>query len=289
MSYDKDKQLFQWVEVCMSDKWYYVQKNNRHGPVELEVLAGLVQKQELRPEDHVWKKGFDNWKKIKEVNELNDFLNVPEDPEIPPMAAAAPATAVAKKAEPESEEKLGLNDLDAEQRSIFIRIGNDRGGAPSDYGPFNLSQLKQLFNERRINGKTFIFSPGAMKEWTVLGDLSDYQEVFQEQPPVIQEADRRSSVRKPFVARLFVQNNKKVFEGICRDISVGGLQVLVHDFQGAAGDRISINVHPENSEYHFVAAGQVVRLLEGNSGFSFRFVGLSDEARRAIEKYLQEN
>jgi hypothetical protein len=67
------------------------------------------------------------------------------------------------------------------------------------------------------------------------------------------------------------------------------MQILVDDFQGQAGDKITINVHPENSDYHFAASGVVVRILEGNSGFSFRFQGLSDEAKKAIEKYIQEN
>jgi c-di-GMP-binding flagellar brake protein YcgR len=122
-----------------------------------------------------------------------------------------------------------------------------------------------------------------------MGDLPEYQDIFQELPPPIKEADRRNAARKPFIARLFVQNNKKLFEGICRDISIGGMQVLVNDFNGQAGDKISINVHPENTDYHFTAAGMVVRVLEGNSGFSFRFEGLNDEAKRAIEKYIQEN
>ena len=128
-----------------------------------------------------------------------------------------------------------------------------------------------------------------MKEWKVMGDLPEYQDIFQELPPPIKDTDRRTAARKPFIARLFVQNNKKLFEGICRDISIGGMQVLVNDFKGLAGDKISINVHPENTEYHFTAAGVVVRVLEGNSGFSFRFQELNDEAKRSIEKYIQEN
>ncbi|MGC4057732.1 MAG: PilZ domain-containing protein [Chitinophagaceae bacterium] len=108
-------------------------------------------------------------------------------------------------------------------------------------------------------------------------------------PPVIKEAERRSSKRKPFVARMFVQNNKVVYEGICRDVSIGGMQVLMDEFKGKAGDNVSINVHPENTDYHSTAAGVVVRVLEGNSGFSFRFNNLSDEARRSIEKYIQQN
>ncbi len=256
----------------MADNWYYVQKGNRQGPVGVEIITSLISKQELKSEDFVWKKGFDNWKKIKEISELQS-----SDSSVAPIPQA-----------PVQEKIFNFSDLNQDDRVVFIRIGNDRGNASSDFGPFSIKQLKQLFKENRINGKTFIFASG-MKEWKVLADLPDYQNIFEELPPVIQEADRRTAARKPFIARLFVQNNKKLFEGICRDISIGGMQVLVDDFKGVAGDKITINVHPENTEYHFSASGVVVRILEGNSGFSFRFQGMSDEAKRAIEKYLQDN
>ncbi len=275
----------------MADSWYYVQKGNRHGPVAVEVIQQMVANSDLNSADYVWKKGFENWKKIKEVPEL-------EEGQAAPQSAPAPAPAAFKAPEAQkSNDSLGpklehkepnLKSVNPEERNMFIRIGNDRGLPPSDYGPFSLVQLKQLFKENRVNGKTLMFIPG-MKEWKLLGDLPEYQEVFEESPPMIQDADRRSAVRKPFVARLFVQNNKKVFEGICRDISIGGMQILTEDFKGQSGDKISINVHPENTDYHFTASGVVVRILDGNSGFSFRFQGLSDEAKKSVERYLQEN
>lgn len=254
----------------MSENWYYVLKGNRQGPVDQDFILSLIKNQELKDEDFVWKKGFDNWKKVREVNELQ----VESTPEI-------------KLPEIIYTEKK-LKDFVPDERVLWIRVGNDRGQAPSDYGPFTMKQLKQLFSENRINGKSLLFSQG-MKEWKILADFVDYQEVFEEVPPMIKEEDRRTSVRKPFIARLFIQNNKKLFEGVCRDISIGGMQVLLDDFSGKAGDKITINVHPENSDYHFTASGVVVRLLEGNAGFSFRFQGLNDEAKKAIDKYLQDN
>lgn len=259
----------------MADNWYYVQKGNRHGPVAIEVIESMLGRQELRQDDFVWKKGFENWKKVREVSEFQTASdNVPPSLNIP-------------QAPKKVEQEPGLYDL-GDERAIFVRIGSDRGGASNDYGPFDVNQIKQLFKENRINGKTFIFYKG-LKTWKILADFPEYQELFEEMPPVIKEADKRAAQRKPFVARMFVQNNKKLYEGICRDISVGGMQVLMDDFKGSAGDKISINVHPENTDYHFTAAGVVVRLLEGNAGFSFRFNALSDEAKRSIEKYLQEN
>ncbi|MFP5385401.1 MAG: GYF domain-containing protein [Bacteriovoracia bacterium] len=259
----------------MADNWYYVQKGNRQGPVAIEVIESLIRNQELKTEDYVWKKGFENWKKIKEVPEL-EVKTEAAGPDFPP----AP--------EFPQEKELSLKDLNPDEKVIFIRVGADRGEAPTEYGPYSLNLLKKLFKENRINGKTEIFIKGT-RDYKLLGDLPEYQEVFEEVPPVIQESDRRVTTRKPFIARLFIQNNKNLFEGICRDISIGGMQILIDDFKGNVGDKITINVHPENSEYHFTASGLVVRILEGNSGFSFRFQGLSDEAKRSIEKYLQEN
>ncbi len=259
----------------MADKWYYVMDGNRHGPVAIEVLVQMMINRDLKVDDFVWKKGFENWKKIKDVPELEEK----ESPQIP-----TPILPEIK----ESVKDLSLKDLNSEERLLFIRIGTDRGSASNDYGPFTLNQLKQLFKENRINGKTLVFIKG-LKEWRFLADYPEFQEIFEELPPIIQESDRRHARRKPFIARLFIQNNKNIYEGICRDISIGGMQILVDNFKGMAGDKITINVHPENSDYHFTSSGVVVRILEGNFGFSFRFLVLSDEAKRSIEKYLQEN
>jgi hypothetical protein len=247
------------------------------GPVEADVVTGLVQKGELGPNDYVWKKGFENWCKVHEVVELQ------RAPAAGPSLALPKAPAPVPAASPTSHPRLG--DL-GDEKCTYVRIGADRGGAPAEYGPYNVALLRRLYEENRINARTQIFVKEKMREWTFLADLPDFEEVFHDVPPVIQEIERRKHVRKPLVARLFVQNNKKVFEGVCRDISVGGMQVLTDGFPGKAGDRISINVHPDNNEHHFTAAGRVVRLLEGGQGFSFRFDGLNQEAHRAIETYI---
>lgn len=261
----------------MSDSWYYVHKGQRQGPVDVGVITTLVQSQQLRDDDYIWKKGFDNWRKLKDVAELQNLVGVaPVVPEFElPRKESAP-------------EKFSLGALDPEEKSIFVRIGVDRGGAPAEYGPYSPILVKRLYQENRVNGRTQFFVRGRTEDWIFLADIADFEEVFHDMPPVIQETERRRWVRKPLLARMFVQNNKKVFEGVCRDISVGGMQVLTETFPGRAGDKIAINVHPDNTEYHFTASGTVVRLLEGNQGFSFRFESLQSEAQRAIEKYIRD-
>lgn len=259
----------------MDEKWYYVESGERKGPITLDQLRELIANQSIAAEDFIWKKGMENWTKLKDVPEIY----VAQD-NIPSVSSAKLSINDSSQVE-----KLELVTLAKNENSIFIKIGADRGGADIEYGPYSLDILKKLFKENRINAKTFIFLRG-MKDWHMLVDFLDYSEVFEDLPPVIEEKDRRASLRKPFVARMFFESDKNVYVGICRDVSIGGMQVLVDHVPAPIGDKISINVHPENTEHHFVANGEVVRHLDGGQGFSFRFKELSLEAKQAIEKYI---
>ncbi len=242
-------------------QWYYVENKERVGPVSQPELMKLIESNILGPEHFVWAKGYENWKKIKDVETLQ-----------------------VKKV----SNKISLKSLSDDDKRIYIRTGADRGGGvATDYGPFSLNLIKNLYKENRINGKTLIYFQG-LTNWTYLADMSDFQEIFQELPPSIEQVDRRSAQRKPFIARLLVSDQKGVFEGICRDVSIGGMQVLVANFPAKLGDKISLNVHPENTDYHFAASGTIVRILEGSQGFSFRFATLSTEAKKAIESYIEK-
>lgn len=253
----------------MSTKWYYVDSGERKGPVEESVMLERINSGDLTAEDFVWRKGFDNWMKLHSVEEFsvsNDQTQIINRDEIP--------------------QTYSMSDLSRGTNSIFIKIGADRGVKDVEYGPYSIQVIQKLYDEKRINNKTYVFIEG-MKNWIMLAEFEDYEEVFHNEPPIIDESEKRNSVRKPFIARMYIENNKEVFVGVCRDISIGGMQVLVDDFPGSEGDKISINVHPENTDYNFVASGTIVRLLEGGQGFSFRFLNLSDESKASILKYLE--
>jgi len=254
----------------MSEKWYYVQNGERQGPVEFDEVLSLYQGSTIGSEDYVWTKGFEDWKKIKDVPKFSTDSSSGDA--IPPV---------------ENSTEVDLQALDPDHRCLFIKTGKDRGGNEVEYGPFSINILKKLYSENRVNGKTFVFAKG-MGQWMFLADMKGFESVFEELPPVIDESERRSSTRSPFIARMFIEKNQNVFEGICRDISVGGMQVLVDEFPANVGEKISINVHPENTDHHFVASGKIVRLLEGNQGFSFRFIDLKDDAINAINSYLDQ-
>jgi hypothetical protein len=290
----------------MSTQWYYVQGSERVGPVEQSDIENLFHEGTLTPESYVWRKGFDNWRNLNTVEEFGALImgsgtSVPsQEDDIIPHQEDGPSVFEEQKSDDvsfipqldEGESSAGssfdLHSIGTHSKVFSIKVGFDRGGSEAEYGPFSLEQLKRAFEEKRINEKTFIFTPG-MSTWVLLGDFERFDEIAGTLPPQISEEDRRFNVRKPFVARLFFHDNKQVYEGICRDISVGGLQVLVSDFPCQVGEKISMNVHPDNSDYHFTASGKVVRKLEGDTGFSLRFEDLSPDAHSAIQSYINEH
>jgi hypothetical protein len=243
----------------MNSQWYYVDRNGRQGPFEYDEVLSLLKKNSLALTDLIMKEGEADFIAI---NKHSDFKN-------------------ANLGEVMS---IKLKDFDNGERNFFVKIGEE--GASKEYGPYKINMVIRLFKENRINEKSLVFSKG-MKTWKVLGGFLDYEEIFEELPPVMDDEEKRSFERKPIIARLFVTDREQVYEGICRDISEGGMQVLVADYPGSAGDEISLNVHPENSDFHFVASGKIVRFLEADMGFSFEFSDLSEEAVNAIKAYLE--
>lgn len=326
-------------------KWYYVENNDRIGPLEESQMIGLIKEGSVGKETYVWKKGFENWTRLEEVNELSPFLQsgveqditeelieekaqdqeeaeVDVDMIIDPSSSQEKAQEEAqeeteivtaadelKEGEDLKQEDEGPLESDVAQKDVpkygpyfeeinwdeisenenifSIKIGYDRDAPEVEYGPFSIKILEKLFDEKRINSKTYVFTPG-MENWSLLGDLPIYNKISNNIPPVIEDCDRRRDVRKPFVAKLFFHDNKKVYEGVCRDISIGGLQLLVSYYPAKIGDLVSLNVHPDNSAFSFVASGKIVRILSGDQGFSIRFIDLGPEAQQAINSYIDE-
>jgi hypothetical protein len=286
----------------MEEKWFYVEGKDRVGPVCEQKILDMIAEGKLQENDYVWKKGFDNWRKLYDVPELimsihdnqtaeislSDFKNDQSSDQENSYESAAEVESAPEPENNSLEHNFSWQNLDQTSPIFSIKVGLDRSGDPAEYGPYSMKILIDLFKQNRINEKTYVFAPG-MDEWTFLGDLPVYQELFSNNPPVIEDSDRRVHTRKPFLARMLFHDTNIVYEGVCRDISVGGMQVLVKGFPGRQGESISVNVHPDNTSFHFSADAEIVRVLEAGQGISFRFKNLSQDARMAIEKYISKD
>lgn len=247
-------------EVTMTT-WYYVEDKQRKGPVETEDIHDLFIKKTIDKNSLLWKKDFSGWTPVKEISQF-DHLHSP-----------------AKKVSIFEELK---DDL----KVIMVKVGVDRKSQETEYGPFSILELRKAFAEKRINDKTYIYTQG-MDTWIFLGELTDlYTRITFDAPPPCTIKEKRSHTRRPFVARILYHNEDFLCEGICRDISHGGLQILVADLEVQVGDEITLNVHPENQKHSFTTSAEIVRILPGSRGVSLRFINIGEEALQSITAYI---
>ncbi len=164
-------------------------------------------------------------------------------------------------------------------------------------GPYGTSEVLRLAQAGQLAADAYVWQE-KFTEWKLLTDIPELKiagPVQSATPAPVAVAkvkddrsDRRVAPRRPLVAQIFLTNQKEIITGICRDISVGGMQVLADGNPGDVGAKIQLNVTPpQNSGLKaFVAEGVIVRLLEDGRGFSFRFTNLKDDAKKAIESYI---
>lgn len=171
-------------------KWYYVQGSERVGPVGEDVLHELFLKEVLNSESYIWRKGFANWEKIKDVAEL-DFKSIPvavaepleevkpekkerrddkkEDKKEEPQKIVE-TTEVESESSPEIVFNFDWHAVKNEDELFFLKIGHDRKHQLESnlFGPYSINELKEALDEKRINNHTLIFAAG-MPGWVEVG------------------------------------------------------------------------------------------------------------------------
>lgn len=262
--------------------WYLMTGGRTEGPVEGQELLQRVGTGEISPALFVWKEGEGDWKRIYEFSEFQDAL--PQKPSSEILENLKQSLAAEKES-------------DANPESVRQWYAYIKG---SQEGPYDIQEVAQLIKAGAINSETYIWKVG-MDNWAFLKDLSEFSEAAAAapKPPAPESesdagAERRSSPRKPVVARVLFHDDSLLGQGICRDVSVGGAQILFDtSTKGSetpgvkAGDVLHMNVHGGDDFSPFTAEAEVVRILKGNQGFAVRFRELSDKSRQAVEIILK--
>lgn len=160
--------------------WYYVQGSERVGPVNEEVLRDLYNKNVLNLDSYIWRKGFTNWEKLKDVVEL-DFSQTAGPAIAAPLMKQerkqdkkpAPSPVTQEKetfSSPEIIFNFDWSTVGEEEELFFIKVGQDRLKKPDAelFGPYSLRELKEAMDDKRINNHTLIFAAG-MPGWVEIG------------------------------------------------------------------------------------------------------------------------
>ncbi len=156
----------------------------------------------------------------------------------------------------------------------------------SQTGPYPAPELVRMIRAGQVSEQAFVWEESFV-DWVPLREVPEFSGIASTAEPR-EASDRRASPRRPLVARIYLTNGKEVSSGMCRDISIGGMQVLTDSLPGKTGDQIRLNVMPPASTglRPFVALGVIVRVLEDRKGFSFRFTEINEEAKQSIERYI---
>jgi hypothetical protein len=309
-------------------RWYIALGSRWIGPLSAEDVYQKVLSQEITWAHFVWCPGQQDWKRICDTptfqgavpaiptQGVKEEVKEASKPSIrTAQASGGRAGAAGKGRTPPPPQKTK-----AETREWFLYY-ND-----AQYGPFSGEEIGRFLRVGKIHGRVHIWKDG-MADWQRLEEVARFEEDVAESklareirkaagvggksgptaaksksaassssPSSLSSArEQRKAPRRPIVAKIYVANSEALTVAVCRDISVGGMQVLTDRIPGEPGSRIKLNVSPASSKGDraakgiepFVAEGVIVRILEDGRGFSFRFERLPESSRRVIEDYLR--
>lgn len=248
-------------------EWFYAVGENYRGPFKGEEIFQKLQTRELSWIDYIYREQEGQWMRVADHPVFKSMQPAPPKPK-PVMAPPPPP---AKQAEVR-----------------WFLFQND-----TQTGPYVASELIRLKLAGQIADNAFVWQD-QYNEWKAFGQVAELKApAGSPTPPAAPSrpaapTDKRSSPRKPLTAQIYLTNQSDLTTGVCRDISVGGMQVLTDKIPGHVGTSIKLNVSPpaDSGLKPFVAEGVIVRILEDQRGFSFRFTQISNDAKKSIESYI---
>lgn len=290
-------------------QWYIASGSKWVGPLTAADVYQRVISSEITWAHYVWKPGQADWKRICDIDTFQKAV-----PPVPPpnvqtqvqsqvqvVAQAQAATAAAPSPTlPPAPSSAAVATPKAPEAAVQL---NERvwflNYDQAQFGPFSEEEVGRMLQNGKIHARVYAWRNG-MKDWLKLEHVETFSSQFPSSPPVeqvkkqtpppIRAQDQRKAPRRPLVARLLMASDQEdsVNVGICRDISIGGMQVLTDRVpKGGVGAKIKLNVSPSEGELPpFVAEGLIVRILEDGRGFSFRFERLSADAKKSIEQHI---
>lgn len=259
------------LNLLMKDtalKWYTVVNSRPAGPLSAKEIVQRIQSGELGFASHVWKEGFNGWTRIYDVIDFKPLL--PAEPSASVIAEIQKSTqASPPPLSPKQKEEL---------RTWYVYLDE------TNYGPISDREVDMLIQSGRVSGATYMWQKG-FPDWQQASTIPAWQKQVSGGKSE-KKADKRSAPRKPFETKVILTDGKEVGWALCRDISVGGMQVLMDRAPGPVGTQLKLNVNTRGNVQGFTCEGTIVRILEDGRGFSFRFTHLSADAKSAIEKYI---
>jgi hypothetical protein len=257
-------------------EWYVAVGDQYKGPFKMSEIYQKLTEQEWTWVQFAYRESEGHWVRLCDLMILKAL-----QPSMPKGKPVAPTPPLPK----------------LEDRFQWFLYQND-----NQTGPYQTSEIKRLITSGQVLEQAHVWREG-FENWQYVKDVKELltpstaapavppAPVQSVAPAVVaqENSEKRSKPRRPLVAQVYLTNQSELITGICRDISVGGMQMQTDRIPGAVGSAIRLNVVPPTTVgmKAFVAEGVIVRILEDRRGFALRFTQISDEAKKVIESYIE--
>lgn len=230
--------------------WYYVEGTERIGPVSFEALRQLCVQEKINHETYVWKKGFANWERLKNVSELSSIFEIDENikEEISEITNehfnlelktenqidSIQKEEVSNKSSPIIIDSFNWENLNRNSSVFYLNIGRDRRQNKSHYfGPFSIKELIYAFKQKRINDNSLVFAAG----------LDNWQEVHS--IPILRKSLELEGLTIPINVKspyLFIgERVSTTFDFLVKDINLKQAEILTGS-QFTIGEELQLSL-----------------------------------------------
>lgn len=294
------------------DNWFYVNGSERVGPISQNMLLELFRNNDISLETYVWKKGFENWERFKNVEELNLLNHESGDDdfyldEIESEESHSNHTSYTDNNDATSDIDLDLfnesvavdeefsskdefiigddfdldfswKDLSEEDELFYIKVGRDRGEHKTKvYGPYSLIELKAAYEEKRITNETLLFGAG-MSSWVKVHN-TPINELFSEKFNHLTELDERPIL-------LLLKQNEEEFLGIIKEANLPKLILGIgRDVKNLNDHSFICSIYSGNELKFTKVQVELLSYNEFTQVAECKVEGLSKEIRELILKF----
>jgi hypothetical protein len=164
----------------------------------------------------------------------------------------------------------------------------------SEFGPLTTTEMQVILDKGTLNGKLYAWQPG-MPKWLPIEEVGDLAKIAAQAARIASgqesDKDKRGAKRMPLLATVeYEVDGGPVLRGICRDISLTGMQVHASCRELTLGSGVRLVVFPvnENLMARFEVQARIARLHPSGTSFGVKFHNVSHSLSARIEAFARK-
>lgn len=261
----------------MAHTWFYIDNNQRVGPIDEKSFFNLLQSHLISTDTFVWRKGLENWTQIFNLSELMEVIQKLDQVHQDLNFEATPVKTETTLS-PTRIEASWFN-LSLEEKIFFIKQKEES----TIFGPYSLSNIDRLLKERRLNDSSWIYTH-QMPAWIKIGAIPQYHDLFGKDPKIPPNAPLHHL--NTICIDFQIDNEFQTYQGLAQDLSLGGVQIISRNLNIPLKTTLKVILKPLYTSTMTQIPAEVIRNLDENSGIFVHFTDLEGESLSKLQDYL---